>query len=112
MTRKKMFVALPEGVGKLERIEIRVTSEESVKLRRLAAIRQMSLSDFLRRAGLGRATPVDFETDLILGLCDVARAIRELHKGYLDAGFEPPETILLPVMNATKLAILQVGERK
>ena len=105
-----MFVSLPEGLAKTERIEIRITSEELSKLKKLAAIRQMPLSKFLRRAGLGRATPVDFETDLILGLSDAVRAIRALHKGYLDAGIAPPETILLPLIEAAKCAILQIGD--
>lgn len=107
-----MFVSLPEGLAKTERIEIRTTSEELGKLQKLAANRQMPLSEFLRRAGLGRATPVDFETALILGLSDAVRAIRDLHKAYLDAGIEPPEAILLPLIHAAKNSILRIGDSK
>ena len=112
MPRKKMFVSLPQGFAKIERIEIRATSEELSKLQKLAANRQMPLSEFLRRAGLGRATPVDFETDLIVGLSDAVRAIRDLHRAYLDAGIEPPEEFLLPLLNAAKNSIVRIGDSK
>ena len=109
MTRKKLFVTLPSDVAKGSRIELRVTDEEAQKIRHLARIRQMTVSDFVRRAALGRATPVDLETDLVLALSDVVRRIRELHKAVKETGAAPLDEQLLPVILDAKDTILRVA---
>lgn len=112
MRRHKLFSVLPSGVGKEVRIEFRVSKAEREKIKILAAARQMPLSEFLRRAALGRAAPLDFDTDLVLRLSDATRAIRDLHKGYLNNGLNPPEDLLGPAMEAILIALHRISDSK
>lgn len=112
MPRSKLFTPLPDGVGKEVRIEFRVSKAEHEKIKYLASVRQLALSEFLRRAALGRPAPIDFDTELVLCLSDATRAIRALHKGYLDIGCEPPEDLLRPVIENSIIAILRISNSK
>jgi uncharacterized protein (DUF1778 family) len=112
MRRKKLFTPLPDGVGREVRIEFRASEAEREKIKHLAAVRQMPLSEFLRKAALGRAAPMDFDTDLVLCLSDATRAIRALHKAYLGIGCQPPEDLLRPVIENTIIAIKRISNSK
>lgn len=112
MRRHKLFTPLPDGVGKEVRIEFRASKAEREKIKYLAAVRQMPLSEFLRRAALGRAAPLDFDTDLVLCLSDATRAIRDLHKAYLDIGYKPPEELLRPAMEQILIALHRISDSK
>ena len=112
MRRNKLFTLLPDGVGMEVRIEFRVSKFEREKIKNLAAVRHISVSDFLRRAALGRAAPIDFDTNLVLCLTDATRSIRELHKAYLQTGYPPPEGLLLPVIEKTIVAIERISNSK
>ena len=112
MRRNKLFTLLPDGVGMEVRIEFRVSKSEREKIKKLAAVRQISVSDFLRRAALGRAAPMDFDTDLVLCLSDATRSIRALHKAYLQIGCPPPEDLLRPVIEKTIMAIERISNSK
>lgn len=112
MRRYKLFTPLPDGVGKEVRIEFRASKAEREKIRHLAAVRQMPLSEFLRRAALGRAAPVDIDTDLVVCLSDATRAIRQLHKAYLDIGYKPPEELLRPAMEEILIALHRISDSK
>lgn len=112
MRGNKLFTSLPDGVGKEMRIEFRASKSELEKIKYLAAVRHMPMSEFLRRAALGRAAPMDFDTDLVLCLSDATRAIRALHKAYLEIGCQPPEDLLRPVIENTIMAIERISNRK
>lgn len=112
MPRKKLFTSLPDGIGKEVRIEFRASKAERERIKYLAAVRQMPLSEFLRRAALGRAAPVDIDTDLVLCLSDATSAIRDLHKAYLHIGCQPPEDLLRLVIENTVIALKRISDSK
>lgn len=112
MQRKKLFSPLPDGVGKEVRIEFRASEAECERIKYLASVRQMPVSEFLRRAALGRPAPVDLDTELVLCLSDATRAIRALHKAYLEIGCQPPEDLLRPVIENTTIAIKRIADSK
>jgi uncharacterized protein (DUF1778 family) len=109
MPSKKLFTQMPDGERKGGRMEVRVTKAEYDEIHHLARIRQMSVSDFMRRAALGRATNVDFETELVLGLSNSTRNIRELHKTFMETGTPPPEDVLRAAIQDTRAAILRIS---
>src|SRR5471030_2703928 len=112
MPRKKLFSPVADGARKEVRIEFCVSEAERERIKYLASVRQMTVSEFLRRAALGRPAPLDLDTDLVLHLSDAARAIRALHKGYLEIGCQPPEGLLRPVIENTIVAIKRISDSK
>lgn len=54
MSKHKLFIPLPHGIGKEVRVEFRVSKEDCEKIKKSAAARQMSVAEFLRRAALGK----------------------------------------------------------
>ena len=88
---------------------ILLTKEEDEKIRHSANIRNMSVAEFMRRAALGRKADVRYETQIVLQLSDVVRAIRAIHKAMVDMQIEPPEDIWGPVMDEAMAAMLRVG---
>jgi hypothetical protein len=76
----------------------------------LANIRQMSVSEFIRRAALGRKADVDYETETILILSEVTKLMRVLHAGLVDHGIEPPEEDMRLVIHEAKAAMLRISQ--
>ncbi|MEB0082315.1 hypothetical protein QN379_09835 [Glaciimonas sp. Gout2] len=89
---------------------IRLTEEEDKKIRHSASIRQMDISEFIRRAALGRKANVDYETEIVLALSDVTRVIRGLHAALVERGITPPEDEWRPVILDARAAILRISK--
>lgn len=104
------FKCIPEENRRSVTIIVRVTRDEAVKIRKAADIRCLSVSDYMRRAALGRKAEVKIETHIILALMELTQAIRDVHKSYLDRGLRPPEEILGPVLDEAVKAILYVSK--
>lgn len=70
----------------------------------------MTLSEFIRRAALGRRADVDYETEIVLALSDITRAIRGFHAAMVERGITPPEELLRPVILEARAAILRISK--
>lgn len=89
---------------------LRVTKQEAEKIIHAARIRQLTLSEYLRRTALGRKANVDYETETVLALMDLARAVRELHKGLVEQGLPLIEEELRPIILGVKDALLRISK--
>jgi uncharacterized protein (DUF1778 family) len=106
----KLFKKKPEQELKSVRYQIRLTIKDDEKIRHSAKIRQMDVSEFIRRAALGRKANVDYETEIVLALIDITRAIRALHAAMVKQSFLPPEELLLPVILEARAAMLRISK--
>ena len=89
---------------------ILLTKEEDEKIRHSANIRNLSVAEFIRRAALGRKADVRYETEIVLQLSDVVRAIRAIHKAMVEHKIVPPEEIWGPVMDSAEAAMLRISK--
>lgn len=108
----KLFTPKDEAEKRSKRIVMRVTTDEELKIKRAAAARQMDVSEFARRAALGRKADVDHETEAVLALSAITREVRALHTAMVKHGVTPPEADLLPVILEARQAILRIAEAK
>ena len=104
----KLFQKKDDANKRTIRCELRLTTEEDREIRNAAGIRQLDVSDFIRRAALGRKADVKMEVEAILALIDVVREIRQLHAAVLVTGALPPEAQWQPVMDAAVAAMLRI----
>ena len=88
---------------------ILLTPQEDEKICHAAKSRNLSVAEFMRRAALGRRADVNYESEIIVQLSDVVRAIRAIHKAMVDMQIEPPEEMWEPVMDETMAAMLRLG---
>ena len=106
----KLFKKKTEHELKSVRYQIRLTAKDDEKIRHSAKIRQMDVSEFIRRAALGRKANVDYETEIVLALSDSTRAIRALHAAMVERGIPPPEDLLLPIIVGAGDAIMRISK--
>ena len=90
------------------RRELRLTLEEDQRIRDAAALRQLNVSEFIRRAALGKKADVRFEVELVLMLIEVVKSIRELHSAVVATGALPPEPQWQPVISQAVAAMLRI----
>ena len=93
-----------------KRREIRLSETEDAQIVHSASVRQMDVSEFIRRAALSRKADVDYETEIVLQLSDVVRAIRVVHKAMVDHQLVPPESIWGPIMDKAEAAMLRISK--
>ena len=55
---------------------LRVTRKEAEAIRHAAQVRQMPVTEYIRRTALGRKADVDYQTEIILSLRDVIAEMR------------------------------------
>lgn len=104
-----LFKKKPEDQRRTSRIPVRVTMAEREKIVEAARIRALDVSEFMRRAALGRKADVKIAYDIIHELRAVTKAIRELHAAYLAIGETPPEDVLRPLMDEIVKAMKRVA---
>lgn len=104
------FQKKPDALKRTVQTVIRWTEDEAQKVRHSAGIRQMDLAEFIRRASLGRKADVDFETEIVLALSDITRAVRGMHADMVERGITPPEAQLLPLILEARAAILRISK--
>jgi len=108
MAKKKLFTAVPDNERKDSQILLRLTRADVEQIQLLARERQLSVSEFMRRAAFGLRTNVDMETEIILGLREVVGGIRALHKSLSEHGAVPQEVDLLAVIIDARMAMLRI----
>ena len=104
----QLFQKKDETSTRSVRRELRLTKEEDRQIRDAAALRQLDVSDLIRRAALGRKADVRVEVEIILMLIEVVKEIRELHTAVLATGALPPEQQWQPVIDQAVAAMLRI----
>lgn len=105
----KLCKPIPAQDRRTPFIKMRVNQAERLEIEEQARIRNLNVSEYLRRVALHRRADVRIETEMILELQKAVVAIRSLHSGYLQQGLAPPENILGPVITNAIQAILNVA---
>lgn len=88
----------------------RVTEEEDQQISKSASVRQLDESEFMRRAALGRRADVDYDTEIVLALSGITRAVRGMHAGMVERGIAPPETEMLSLIRDARSAIQRISK--
>jgi uncharacterized protein (DUF1778 family) len=104
----KLFEKKDEASSRSVRRELRLTKEEDRQIRDAAALRQLDVSDLIRRAALGRKADVRVDVEIILMLIEVVKQIRELHAAVLATGALPPAPQWQPVIDQAVAAMLRI----
>jgi hypothetical protein len=108
----KKFQTIPTGEKRVIRHPVMMNIIEHDEIKRLADIRNLTVSEYMRRTALGRKTDIDYESQIIIQLTRTVIALKDIHKQHVDTGVPPPEDIMLPVLQQAKKAILMVGNAK
>lgn len=110
MAKTVSFKAVSDQERKDSSVLVRLNNTDLDTIKNSASIRNLSVSEFIRRAALGRKADVRYETEIVLQLSDVVRAIRAIHKAMVDHNLVPPEEIWGPVMDAAEAAMLRISK--
>lgn len=104
----KLFQALPSDKKQTARIEIKLTIADAEIIRASAKVRNLNVSEFIRRAALSRRADVAFETEIVLALRDVVMVIRSWHAALVEQGVTPPQDALGAIVDAALAAMLRI----
>lgn len=103
-----LFKKKDESSFRSVRCELRLTREEDQLIRDAAGLRQLDVSEFIRRAALGRKADVRVEVEIVLMLIEVVKEMRELHTAVVATGALPPESQWKPVIDQAVSAMLRI----
>ena len=102
----KPFKKVSDFYRKDKVIRVRVNDVDHFKIKVSAQNRNMNVSEFMRRAGLGRKADVRYEHNIILELRQIIREIRCLKTTVAETGaFLPEEQWLLIVENVVEVML-------
>lgn len=104
----KLFKKMPIEARKISRFEIRLTVIDAATISASAEARNLSMSDFMRRAALGRRADVHFETEIVVSLREVVQSIQAMHAVFVRQGIPPPETKISELLDIARDAMLQL----
>lgn len=110
-SKKSPFAKIDEAKKRSIRIPTLVTQDEAAQIRASAEIRQMDVSEFMRRAALGRRADVATDVEIVLALSDITRTIRALHKAHLSSDAPLPEQEMLALIRDARAAMLRIEQR-
>ncbi|MHB1619702.1 MAG: plasmid mobilization protein [Sulfuricella sp.] len=106
----KLFKKMPPTERKTVRYEVRMTRKEADAIRASAETRCISVSDFMRRAALGRRADIRFETEIVLSIRSIVQSIRNLHATFIAQGIAPPTGELGPLLDEAIAALQRISE--
>jgi hypothetical protein len=87
-----------------------LTQAEAEMIKTAANMHNLSVSEYIRNAALGRKMDMHFETETVLRLIDVVDAIKAIHKGMVEKGITPPEEIMRQMIEESVKAIQRVSK--
>lgn len=114
-SRPKLFKSLPDGEKMETAILVRLLKSDAEAIRNAASIRQLSVSEFIRRAALGRRADVNAEVEVVLALLKLDRTINgiaKLHQAMIERGITPPVDDWRPVKNEIRQAVVRIAQRQ
>ena len=104
----RLFKKMSIEKRKIFRCEIRLTALDAATINTSAKARNLSMSDFMRRAALGRRADVHFETEIVISLREVAQSIQAMHATFVRQGMPPPEEKIGELLDTAHGAMLQL----
>ena len=110
MNSQPLFQPLDPAVKKNKEIRVRLTATEAIEIQHQADIRNLSASEFVRRAALGRKADVTYDLQIVDQLIDLIRVIRQFHESMLRLGMRPPEEIWEPLIDQALDAMLRISK--
>jgi hypothetical protein len=81
-----------------DRIPVLFTAKEGAKVRNKAMIRNLPVSEFMRRSALGRRADVRMETQAVLALHHFIQELRALNKNLEAGGGNPSKAEMLELI--------------
>ena len=109
-SKTSFFKKVPDEIRKKKAILVRVTDDDLKTITDAAAIRQISVSEFMRAAALGRRADVRYDVEIVLVLSDVVRAIREVHKSMRELKIAPPVEVWTLIFDEAMAAMIRIGK--
>lgn len=106
----KLFKKKEASLLKSVRMEIRVSELEAVQIREAARVRSLDVTEYIRRAALGRKANVDYETETGLALMSVGRDIRKLYGALVERGLPPMKEDMQPIVDHAIAAMLRISK--
>lgn len=108
MTRK-LFAPVAEAERRSQRIPVLVNAGEKKEIQLAAAQRDLEVGEFMRRAALGRRADLSYQTEIVLTLSDLTRAIRAVHAEIARTGTAPPEQAMLSLILDARAAMSRLA---
>ena len=104
----KLFKKIVAEERKSIRVECRLTVADAATISASAEMRNISVSDFMRRAALGRRADVHFETEIVVAMREVVQSIQALHATFVKQCIPPPEEKIAELLDTARDAMLQL----
>ena len=89
---------------------IRLTTKEDEEIKLAASIRQLSVSEYIRRTALGRKADIRYEVEIVLAISTLMRTLRELHAAYTEGGATIPLEEWRLIREAAIAAMIRAGK--
>ena len=106
--RSRLFQKLPDELRASERLELRLAKTDKAKIQHAAAIRNLTVSDYVLRATLGRKAEIRYETEIVVQLVDLIRVLREIHADLKKTGRSPSLEGFRPLVDEVRAAIIRI----
>lgn len=106
----KLFKKTPIEKRKIFRCEIRLSTNESAIISASAEMRNLSVSEYIRRTALGRRADVCYESKMVLALADVVEAFKILHATVVEYGYQPVNQEWDPVIEEAVAAMQRISK--
>lgn len=110
MKINKAFTACTTKDRKSEKISVRFDREEAMTIRVSAAARNLTPSEFIRRATLNQKTEIKIDAFIIVALIECVAAIRSIHASFLENGHPPPEALWQPIIQSALDAMMRIDK--
>jgi len=106
----KLFKKLPDSIRKSVRYEIRMSIVHSESIRQAAAVRSLSVAEFMLRTALGRRTDVNYDNEIVLEIRAVVQVIRQLHGELITRDAQPSIELLGLLVDAGLTAMQRIDK--
>lgn len=103
-----LFQKLAPEKRKSFRVAIRLSRKEYEEIQVNANIRNLTVSEFIRRAALGRRADVRIETQIVTQLIHLVQEIRSLRKSLAEVGACPPDEKIIDLIRQASAVMLQI----
>lgn len=108
IVKQTLFIPVAAEARKNVSILVRMSRIEADEIKEMAKVRNLSVSEFMRRAAHGRRAESDYDTQIVLQLSKVVHAIRVIHKGMMELKMKPPEELWSPLIDEAIDAMLRI----
>ncbi|APW48692.1 hypothetical protein RA876_19730 (plasmid) [Rhodoferax antarcticus] len=73
-------------------------------------MRRLDVTEYIRRAALGRKAEVDYEAVTMTSLMEVTNSIRELYSALVERGIPPMKDDIRPIVDHAIAAMLRISK--